>query len=163
MNSRQLIQQTGRQAALGTEQQTDRQSGEQWGVPVRGEGSAGVLYAREVARSFAAGLSPVPAADAAESLVLVVSELVTNAVRHGGGRYTLALSASHDALVVAVGDSSSEGPHERAPDLDGGGGGFGWHMVRLLAREVTVFPGPRADRSRRARSRGKTIRAVLPR
>ncbi|MFI0975776.1 ATP-binding protein [Streptomyces sp. NPDC021093] len=155
MNTRQLIQQTGRR--------TDRQPGEQSCVPVRGEGPAGVLYAREAARAFAEGLSPVPDADAAESLVLVVSELVTNAVRHGGGRYTLALSASRDALTVAVGDSSPEAPLERPPDFDDGGGGFGWHMVRLLAREVTVVPGPRSGRGRRARSRGKTIWAVLPR
>ncbi|MGW7410971.1 ATP-binding protein [Streptomyces sp. NPDC054863] len=155
MTSRQLIQQTGRPTA--------RESGEQSGVPVRGEGPAGVLYAREAARAFAEGLSPVPDADAAECLVLVVSELVTNAVRHGGGRYTLALSASQDALTVVVGDSSSEVPRERTPDFDDGGGGFGWHMVRLLACEVTVFPGPRSGRGRRARSRGKTIRAVLPR
>ncbi|MFB9520295.1 ATP-binding protein [Streptomyces cremeus] len=142
--------------------------------PTRGWGTEGVAHARRAARDFTEGLSPAPAADAADSLVLVVSELVTNAVRHGGGRYTLAFSASPDTLTVAVGDPSPELPHERTPDLDDGSGGFGWHLVQLLAQEVTIV------RARHPRSRctprqpaitetgtapvtGKTIRAVLPR
>ncbi|MFJ6698141.1 ATP-binding protein [Streptomyces sp. NPDC091272] len=155
MNSRQLIEQSDRR--------TESRSGAASGVEVSGEGPAGVVHARDAARAFAEGLSPAPDPDAAESLVLVVSELVTNAVRHGGGRYTLALSAAPDTFTVDVSDPSPEAPYERTPDFDGGGGGFGWHMVRLLAREVTVSTSPRPGRGRRARGRGKTIRAVLPR
>lgn len=159
MNDSQLVQLTGRR--------TSEQPGQLLEEPpsrlLRGKGPAGILHAREATRTFVSGLAPVPGVDAADSLVLVVSELVTNAVRHGGGRYTLALSATPDALVVAVGDTNPEGPYERTPDFDDGGGGFGWHMVRLLSREVSVIPEPPARRGRKARSRGKTIRAVLPR
>ncbi|WP_433543958.1 ATP-binding protein (plasmid) [Streptomyces sp. CA-294286] len=150
---------------------------EQRSETIRGRGPAGVVRARKAARAFADRLSPAPAPDTADSLVLVVSELVTNAVRHGGGRYTLALSASPDTLTVAVGDPSPERPHPRAPDTADGGGGFGWHLVGMLAQEVTVMSGQAAltgpasltgtgarspVRTRRT-ARGKTIRAVLPR
>ncbi|MFI5801901.1 ATP-binding protein [Streptomyces sp. NPDC051561] len=136
---------------------------------VRGRGAAGVLRARKAARAFAESLSPAPAPDTAESLVLVVSELVTNAVRHGGGRYTLALSASPETLTVCVGDRSTVRPQARTPDLSDGGGGFGWHLVELLADEVTVRPGQSVGRGRGAVQprgrvmRGKTVRAVLAR
>jgi anti-sigma regulatory factor (Ser/Thr protein kinase) len=145
---------------------------EQCHETIRGRGPAGVLRARKAARAFADSLSPAPAPDTADSLVLVVSELVTNAVRHGGGRYTLALSASPETLTVAVGDPSPERPRARTPDTADDGGGFGWHLVHLLAQEVTVSPGrvplpePAGSRSRRRSrraSRGKTVRAVLPR
>ncbi|MBB6439299.1 ATP-binding protein [Streptomyces candidus] len=150
---------------------------EQCPETIRGRGTAGVVRARKAARAFADRLSPAPAPDTTDSLVLVVSELVTNAVRHGGGRYTLALSASSETLTVAVGDPSPERPHPRAPDTADGGGGFGWHLVRMLAQEVTVLPGqvvltgpaPRPGTGTRSHARvrrtarGKTIRAVLPR
>ncbi|MCX5206515.1 ATP-binding protein [Streptomyces sp. NBC_00237] len=161
MNSKQLIQQTA----------TSRATSDLLPGPVRGWGIEGVANARRAARAFTAGLSPAPAEDAADSLVLVVSELVTNAVRHGGGRYTLAFSATFDTLTVAVGDPSPELPRERIPDIDDSGGGFGWHLVQLLAQEVTIVPArsprprraPRFSTANTAGVLGKTIRAVLPR
>ncbi|MGP4002681.1 ATP-binding protein [Streptomyces sp. 8N706] len=71
----------------------------------------------------------------------MVSELITNALRHDGGRYTLELSAGHNTLNVAVSDPSPAPPRERTPDLNGGGG-FGWPMARRLAHSLTVTPGP---------------------
>ena len=44
-----------------------------------------VAGARESARDFLEGLVQRIAAEAADTVVLVVSELVTNALRHGGG------------------------------------------------------------------------------
>ncbi|MGP4003527.1 ATP-binding protein [Streptomyces sp. 8N706] len=120
---------------------------------VRGENAADLHRARRAARVFADSLTPPPDPGAADTLVLVVSELITNALRHGGGRYTLELSAGHDTLNVAVSDPSPAPPRDRTPDLNGGGG-FGWPMVRRLARTLTVTPGP---------GRGKTIHAQLPR
>ena len=49
--------------------------------------------ARDSARYFLEGLVPAIAAEAADTVVLVVSELVTNALRHGGGTCTLDLTA----------------------------------------------------------------------
>ncbi len=46
----------------------------------------------------------------ADTLVLVVSDLVTNALRHGGGHYTLKLSADPDTVTAAV---ASPGPRLR--------------------------------------------------
>uniref|UniRef100_A0AAU2VPU7 ATP-binding protein n=1 Tax=Streptomyces sp. NBC_00008 TaxID=2903610 RepID=A0AAU2VPU7_9ACTN len=121
---------------------------------IEDDSTAGVARARDAARTFAHSLDPALEAEAAETLTLVVSELATNAVRHGGGSYTLRLDATADAVHVAVSDPSSEPPHERTPDLSGGTGGFGWHMIRHLADDVTTVPGP---------GQGKTIRARLGR
>ncbi|MFE9559068.1 ATP-binding protein [Streptomyces sp. NPDC006692] len=115
---------------------------------------AGVSRARDAARAFVEGLTPAPEPETAEALGLVVSELTTNALRHGGGRYTLRLNATADWVDVAVSDVSPMLPRERTPDLNGGTGGFGWHMIRRLASDVNVVPIPR---------QGKTIRARLPR
>ncbi|PWK72032.1 histidine kinase-like protein [Streptomyces sp. CG 926] len=94
------------------------------------------------------------ATEAADTVVLVVSELATNAVRHGGGTCTLELTAHAESIEVAVHDSSPHAPRMRTPDLYGGTGGFGWPMVNRLARATTV--------TRRA-SGGKTVSALLDR
>lgn len=121
---------------------------------VRGDDTGGVRWAREATRAFADSLAPAPDSATADTLVLVVSELVTNSLRHGGGRYALELSATADALTAAVSDPSPAPPIERTPDLDDGGGGFGWHMVQHLTTELTVTPGPGS---------GKTVHARLHR
>lgn len=43
-----------------------------------------------------------PSAETAETLALVVSQLATNALRHGGGRYWMRLHADADTLYVAM-------------------------------------------------------------
>jgi anti-sigma regulatory factor (Ser/Thr protein kinase) len=84
---------------------------------------------------------------------LVVSELVTNAVRHTrGDTCVLELEDSSDAVLVSVQDADPTPPRERVPDFTGAGG-FGWRMVRQLADRVTVEPT----------ARGKTIRVLVPR
>ncbi|MCM2389575.1 ATP-binding protein [Streptomyces albipurpureus] len=121
-------------------------------VAVEGDHSALIHDARQASRAFAAALTPAPGADATDNLLLVVSELVTNSLRHGGGRYTLALAADPDCMTVSVSDPSAELPHERTPDLGGIGGGFGWHMVNHLADRVTIVANPGS---------GKTVHARL--
>lgn len=113
-----------------------------------------IAGARDSARAFLGALVPVCAAEAAETVVLVVSELVTNAVRHGGGTCTLDLTAHPDGIEVTVHDHSPLPPRMRTPDLHGGTGGFGWPVVNRLARTTAVTPRP---------SGGKTISALLPR
>lgn len=113
-----------------------------------------VAQARDFARAFLAGLRPTMDEQAAGSVELTVSELVTNSVRHASGdACSLRLVARRDAITVAVTDADPRPPRERTPDLAGGTGGFGWPMVKTLAVTVDVSTGPQ----------GKTIRADLPR
>ncbi|MFI0817314.1 ATP-binding protein [Streptomyces sp. NPDC021098] len=119
---------------------------------VRGDSPGGIHRARAATRAFAKGLTPAPHSDVVDAILLVVSELATNALRHGGGRYTLELSAGPDTVTVAVSDPNPAAPRARPPDLMTGTGGFGWHMIRRLAREVTITRGS-----------GKTIYASLAR
>ncbi|HWU07929.1 MAG TPA: ATP-binding protein [Streptomyces sp.] len=124
------------------------------GTVVRGDSTESIHWARKAARVFTDRLSPAPDPALAETLVLVVSELVTNALRHGGGRYTLRLSAGPRTVTAAVSDPDPALPRARTPDLDGVAGGFGWHMVRRLTEALTVTPGP---------GTGKTVCARLAR
>ncbi|MFD5723538.1 ATP-binding protein [Streptomyces sp. NPDC127036] len=112
-----------------------------------------IAGARENARAFLERVGPIEDA-AADTVILVVSELVTNAVRHGGGTYTLDLAAHPDSIEVTVHDRSSKAPRMRTPDLNDGTGGFGWPMVNHLARSTAVTRYP---------SGGKTVSALLPR
>ncbi|MFI1532313.1 ATP-binding protein [Streptomyces griseus] len=111
--------------------------------------------ARKRARKFLEALrEPAVTYHAAEIVILVVSELVTNALRHGGGTYTLRLTAHPDLIEVAVGDPSPQAPRLRAPDPTGATGGYGWHMVTRLARTTAITHRPTG---------GKTVTAFLPR
>lgn len=116
--------------------------------------AASVADACNSTPTFLEGLvHPIPA-EAADTVILVVSELVTNALRHGGGTCTLELTAHPDSIEVAVCDRSSQAPRMRTPDLNGGTGGVGWPMANRLARATAVAP---------ALSGGKTVSAFLPR
>ncbi|MGW9369588.1 ATP-binding protein [Streptomyces xanthophaeus] len=117
--------------------------------------TAAVAEARRAARAFLEALGqPAIGREQADTVVLVVSELVTNALRHGGGAYTLRLTAHPHCIEVAVEDPSPRTPRMRTPDLVDGTGGFGWHMVNDLALATVITPGPEG---------GKTVRALLPR
>ncbi|MGW5399621.1 ATP-binding protein [Streptomyces sp. NPDC003952] len=122
--------------------------------PVCSPGS--VAAVRESSRRFLGELMPAVAGEAADAVVLVVSELVTNALRHGGSTATLVLTAHHDHIKVAVHDHSPQTPRPRTPDLTAGTGGFGWHMINDLAHSVAVARGCEPEG-------GKTITALLPR
>ncbi|UXX94621.1 ATP-binding protein [Streptomyces sp. AD2-2] len=113
-----------------------------------------VAGARDSARDFLEGLVRPLAAEGADTVLLVVSELVTNALRHGGGACTLELTAHPDSIEVTVHDDSPKVPRMRTPDLNGGTGGFGWPMVNRLAHTTSV--------TRRATG-GKTVSALLAR
>ena len=81
------------------------------------------------ARVAAAGLS----GGIAEDFVLAVHELVTNAVRHGGGRGRLELRTLADTLVCDVIDhgGSAEGLPVHLPQTDVPGGRGLWFAHRL--------------------------------
>ncbi|WP_328584213.1 ATP-binding protein [Streptomyces sp. NBC_00370] len=110
--------------------------------------------ARDAAYGFLAGLDPIPSTRTAQNLVLVVSELVTNALRHAGAVTSMRLRADRRSLQITVDDPSPAPPEDRVPDITGRDGGFGWPMIKMLAQKVTVLPGPGG---------GKTISAVLAR
>ncbi|MEU6965048.1 ATP-binding protein [Streptomyces chrestomyceticus] len=122
------------------------------GAPTRSGGSA--ADARRGARAFLDGLLPPVTSEAVGTVLLVVSELVTNALRHAGGTWTLELTAHPDGIEVAVHDPSPQAPRLRTPDLHGGTGGFGWPLVNRLARTTAVTPGSTG---------GKKVSAFLPR
>jgi hypothetical protein len=50
---------------------------------------------------------------------------------------------------VAVSDLNPAPPRERTPDLNGGTGGFGWHMIRRLTSNVTITPAPAREKHER--------------
>ncbi|WP_406222501.1 ATP-binding protein [Streptomyces decoyicus] len=110
--------------------------------------------ARHLADEFLRGLEPVVQQEAIDAVLLVVSELVTNAVRHAGGpSCSLHLSACPEAIAVAVRDASHLLPQPRTPDVLGEGGGFGWSMVCQMADAVAVTD----------EAGGKTVSALIPR
>ncbi|MFJ7270420.1 ATP-binding protein [Streptomyces sp. NPDC099050] len=95
-----------------------------------------------------AGIRPdsVPATDA----LLITSELVTNAIRHGGGITRFHAAIIDDALHLAVSDASPDHPWSH-PAPYGSPGGYGWPLVQLLAERVDITPLPGG---------GKTITAT---
>ncbi len=66
-------------------------------APARSGGSA--ADARRDARAFLDGLLPPVTSEAAGTVLLVVSELVTNALRHAGGTWSLELTAHPDGIA----------------------------------------------------------------
>lgn len=87
-----------------------------------------------------------------EDLLLVVSELVTNAVRYGRPPLTMELEAGAGTVTVAVVDGTPEHPVARVAD-DDAEGGRGLLLVDLVAAEQGVRPVPP----------GKAVWAVLAR
>ncbi|HWS32921.1 MAG TPA: ATP-binding protein [Actinoplanes sp.] len=69
-------------------------------------------------------------ADWLDAAAVVVSELVTNAVRHGGGCLSLQMEAHDGRVVVAVADGSAVVPRRRDPD---GAGGRGIALIEALS------------------------------
>lgn len=110
--------------------------------------------ARAAAAEFADTLNPPLAVRTLQNLILVVSELTANALRHAGAVRELRLSAVANTVRVAVDDPSDIPPQGRAPDWSGAAGGFGWPMVQELARSLAVI---------RRLNGGKTVLVTLAR
>lgn len=87
-------------------------------------------------------------------LLLVVSELVTNAIRHGGGLAGFEVRPVDDGVWIAVRDHSSAVPRAaHAFPTRHRGSGYGWPLVARLAREIAVEPRTGG---------GKTISVLVP-
>ncbi|WP_436738132.1 ATP-binding protein [Streptomyces sp. BBFR102] len=119
--------------------------------------------ARErVQRALCDSFGPDVAHDADSVVVadalLVTSELVTNAIRHGGGLTGFDILLGETDLTLHVSDASSAVPTTTRPDepFDPDRpmvGGYGWPLVHRLARDVSVRLLPAG---------GKRVTAVLP-
>jgi len=66
-----------------------------------------------------------------EDVLLIVSELVTNAIVHAGSAATVVASQSDGAIRVEVHDHGTDAPMVR--DRDRGPGGLGLRLVASLA------------------------------
>ncbi|AWZ10054.1 ATP-binding protein [Streptomyces sp. ICC1] len=82
-----------------------------------------------------------------DDALLVVSELVTNAVRHGGGIAAFAPIIRGNRLVLHVADHSEQQPvsPDRTPEWPAEGG-YGWSIVRNLADSVNVSRRPQGGK-----------------
>ncbi|MCL7429834.1 ATP-binding protein [Streptomyces sp. YS415] len=106
--------------------------------------------ARDMTRAFFSAIA-AHGRDEMDAALLVVSELVTNAIQHAGGVTAFRLSASQDTVTVSVQDASRAAPQSRASN-PGTPGGFGWPLIQALAADVRIRIGPG----------GKAVSAVLP-
>ncbi|MFJ1754768.1 ATP-binding protein [Kitasatospora sp. NPDC088134] len=74
-----------------------------------------------------------PDPDLAEDVVLLVAELVGNAMLHAGGPIELVLDATPARLRIEVSDASSVLPTLRTPHRPGLPGGHGLYIVQRTA------------------------------
>ncbi|MFE7096815.1 ATP-binding protein [Streptomyces erythrochromogenes] len=91
-------------------------------------------------------LDSVTAADA----LLVTSELVTNAIRHGDGVTAFRADIADDVLRLSIADANPRLPAARTGTVDHPGG-YGWPLIQRLAEHVHCSTRPD----------GKTITTAL--
>ncbi|MEU1540283.1 ATP-binding protein [Actinacidiphila glaucinigra] len=106
--------------------------------------------ARDFARARLRGVDP----ERVEDCLLVVSELVTNAFRYGGGLAGFDVVAVPDAIRVSVQDHNDRLPAPPPPSEHFLPGGYGLRLVRRLAQDIRVTL---------LRAGGKIIHVHLPR
>ncbi|MER5739595.1 SpoIIE family protein phosphatase [Streptomyces sp. NPDC002262] len=98
----------------------------EWDVPAELSGVAPVRHAaEEQVREWDLGVDPL-------TVELIVSELVTNAVRHGAPPVVLRLLRGESTLTLEVRDGAATAPHLRHAKA-GDEGGRGLHICSTLA------------------------------
>jgi len=126
------------------------------------DGASGVVpLARDFTRQalYAWGWLPADSADrraAAEDVLLVVSELVTNACLHAEGPEELGISCDNKVLRIEVSDRGEGQPAPRNPHRAGRPGGHGMFIVERLCLDWGVVRSDSADGPA-----GKTVWAEL--
>ncbi|MDV9169588.1 ATP-binding protein [Streptomyces sp. W16] len=122
-------------------------------------GESGVVpLARDFARQalYAWGWLPAESADrraAAEDVLLVVSELVTNACLHAEGPDEMWITCENKVIRVEVSDRGTGQPAPRTPHRAGRPGGHGMFIVQRLCLDWGVVRTPGVT--------GKTVWAEL--
>ncbi|MGI5455388.1 ATP-binding protein [Streptomyces sp. CA-249302] len=123
------------------------------------DGESGVVpLARDFTRQalYAWGWLPAATADrraAAEDVLLVVSELVTNACLHAEGPDELGITCDNKVIRLEVSDRGTGQPAPRTPHRAGRPGGHGMFIVQRLCLDWGVVRTPGAT--------GKTVWAEL--
>ncbi|MCH5673816.1 ATP-binding protein [Streptomyces gilvus] len=117
-----------------------------------------VPLARDFTRQalYAWGWLPADTADrraAAEDVLLVVSELVTNACLHAEGPDELRLACDNKVIRLEVADKGTGQPSPRTPHRAGRPGGHGMFIVQRLCLDWGVVRTPGVT--------GKTVWAEL--
>jgi Histidine kinase-like ATPase domain len=128
-----------------------------------------VSRAREFTRRALLDWEWLPAATmeqraAAEDVLLVVSELVTNACLHAGGPEELRLANAAKLLRVEVSDRGTGAPALQTSRRAGKPGGHGLFIVQRLCLDWGVIREPPDDtgrEGRESRETGKTVWAEL--
>ncbi|MFG2972210.1 ATP-binding protein [Streptomyces sp. NPDC048331] len=111
--------------------------------------------ARDATRTFlrhAARVQPPAEPGNDDAVLLVVGELVANAIRHTDGPASLHLELHGDHIDIRVTDTSPDRPVPRPPHVDGTGG-WGRQLINYLTTEVRIEP---------TSDGGKTICARAP-
>ncbi len=113
-----------------------------------------VTQARQRAAVFLRALvlvKPPASPEAYDDVLLVVTELASNAFTYAPGPFSLRLCAVADTVEVALTDTSPAKPEPRPSDLTGRGG-IGWHLINAIAEQTMTLP----------EDVGKTVHAFLP-
>ena len=122
-----------------------------------GTAASARAYARTVVRERWESASRNAREEDVIDLLLVVSELVTNAIRHGDGLAGFEVLPTPDGVRLAVHDNSDVVPEvaHRSGTLPaaGHGSGYGWPLIIRLARDIAVEQRPEG---------GKTITVTVP-
>lgn len=93
------------------------------------------------ARAAVCGSGQLGLSGVCDEVALVISEMVTNAVRHAAPPVHLEVETTDDDVLIAVCDGSPVTPEMRAPD-DDAEGGRGMVLVDLIAVEHGVRVQP---------------------
>jgi hypothetical protein len=83
---------------------------------------------------------PTGASGTEDDVVLLVAELVANAMLHAGGPVDLVLDASETRLRIEVSDRSTALPEPRRPHRPGLPGGHGLFIVQQAAARWGALP-----------------------
>lgn len=116
-----------------------------WAIPSRTVRFAGqphdVTGARLAAENFLRDLtraSPPSAPEYWHDIVLIVTELASNAVQYAPGPFALHLRPTFDGVHVTLHDTNPTPPAPRPFRPNSGGGGIGWHLIQTLCSQVSV-------------------------